>query len=97
MKTLHADYEQLLFDNKSMSIKHGYQFESFVPFMENYPGEKENTVFIGRPIDFISFDHVSIKFIEVKTGKGVLNEKQKMIKELIEDKKVEWFELRFEK
>ena len=81
----------------SANVKHGTQFESFVPFMEKYPGEKENTVFLGRPVDFISFDSDSIKFIEVKTGKSVLNEKQKMIKSLVMDGKVEWHELRFEK
>ena len=52
---------------------------------------------MGRPVDFISFDSDSIKFIEVKTGKSVLNEKQKMIKSLVMDGKVEWHELRFEK
>ena len=88
---------QLSFDHKSMAVKHGNMFESFVPFMNDYPGEKENTVFLGRPIDFISFDGDSVKFIEVKTGMSNLNEKQKRIKDLVQRKKVEWFELRFEK
>ena len=82
---------------KSMGVKHGNQFESFVPFMDNYPGEKENTVFLGRPVDFISFDKDSVKFIEVKTGKSGLNENQKRIKDLIQGKKVKWYEMRFEK
>ena len=82
---------------RSVNVKHGYQFESFVPFMKNYPGEKENSVFIGKPVDFISFDQNNIKFIEVKTGKSMLNEKQRRIKELVLNKKVEWHELRFEK
>ena len=90
-------YKGLQFEIKSMSVKHGYQFESFVPFMKNYPGEKENTVFLGKPVDFISFDHDNVKFIEVKTGKSNLNDRQKEIKKLIQDKKVEWHELRFEK
>ncbi|MEK6922581.1 MAG: Holliday junction resolvase-like protein [Nanoarchaeota archaeon] len=94
---LKTDYENLKFDYKSMYVKHGKHFESFVPFMEDYPGEKENTVFLGNPIDFISFDDDSIKFIEVKTGKSNLSEKQKMIKGLVENKKVKWYELKFEK
>ncbi|MFH1592854.1 MAG: Holliday junction resolvase-like protein [Candidatus Woesearchaeota archaeon] len=94
---LKEGHERLKFDYKSMNVKHGKHFESFVPFMEDYPGEKENTVFLGNPIDFISFDDDSVKFIEVKTGKSGLNEKQKQVKRLIESGKVEWFELRFEK
>ena len=80
-----------------MYVKHGKHFESFVPFMENYPGNKENTVFLGNPIDFISFDDDSIKFIEVKTGKSMLSEKQKKVREMVEAKKIKWYELRFEK
>ena len=89
--------QNLQFEIKSTNVKHGYQFESFVPFMKNYPGEKENTVFLGKPVDFISFDKDNVKFIEVKTGKSNLNDRQKEIKKLIENKKVEWHELRFEK
>jgi len=94
---LQKTHEDLKFDYKSMYVKHGKHFESFVPFMDDYPGEKENTVFLGNPIDFISFDDDSVKFIEVKTGKSGLSEKQKKIRKLIEGKKVRWFELRFEK
>lgn len=97
LKKLEEKYQQLGYDYKSMYVKHGNQFESFVPFMDNYPGEKENTVFIGKPIDFISFDDDSIKFIEVKTGKSSLNENQKRVKRLIKDKKVAWYELKYDK
>lgn len=97
LEIIEEKYSKLEHDYKGMSVKHGYQFESFVPFMDNYPGDKENTVFIGKPIDFISFDEDSVKFIEVKTGKSGLNENQRRIRCLIEDKKVEWCELRFEK
>ena len=47
---------ELEFNYKSMYVKHGKNWENFVPFMNNYPGDKENSVFIGNPIDFISFD-----------------------------------------
>ncbi|MBI4154488.1 hypothetical protein HY498_00165 [Candidatus Woesearchaeota archaeon] len=87
----------LEFNYKSMYVKHGKNWENFVPFMSNYPGDKENSVFIGNPIDFISFDDDFIKFIEVKTGKSQLSEKQRKIKELVENKKVKWYEIRFEK
>ena len=97
LEILEERYAKLDTSYKGMNVKHGNQFEIFVPFMDDYPGEKENSVFIGRPVDFISFDSDSVKFIEVKTGKSGLNEKQKRIKEMIDNKKVEWHELRFEK
>ena len=97
LERLEDKYFTLERQYQSMHVKHGNQFESFVPFMDVYPGKKENSVFLGRPVDFISFDDDSIKFIEVKTGKSGLNDKQKHLKELIEQKKVEWHELRFEK
>lgn len=96
-KYLREKVLQLKFDHKSLHVKHGKTFEHFVPFMEEYPGDKENSVFLGNPIDFISFDDDSIKFIEVKTGKSSLSEKQKKVKNLVQDKKIEWYELRFEK
>jgi len=88
---------QLSFDKKSLYVKHGKTWENFAPFMENYPGEKENSVFLGSPVDFISFDDDSVKFIEVKTGTSKLNNKQKKVRELIENRKVEWYEVRFDK
>jgi len=96
-KYLRGKVLQLKSDHKSLHIKHGKHFEHFVPFMDEYPGDKENSVFLGNPIDFISFDDESIKFIEVKTGKSSLSEKQKNVKNLVQDKKIEWYELRFEK
>ena len=57
--------------------------------------KRENFVFIGMPIDGISFDDDGIKFIEVKTGKSQLNTKQKQVRDHVQKKNVEWIELRF--
>jgi len=97
LKTIHQDLGQLKHDHRSMYVKHGKAWENFVPFMPGYEkvANKDNTVFLGMPIDFISFDDDSIKFIEVKTGKAKLSYNQQRIKKLIEEKKVEWHELRY--
>ena len=91
--------EELRHDFRSMNVKHGNAWEKFVPFMPEFEkiANKENAVFLGMPIDLISFDEDFVKFIEVKTGKSKLSEKQEKIKKLIEEKKVKWFELRYEK
>ena len=79
---------------KSAYVKFGKSFEHFVPFIKDFPADREKTVFLGMPIDFISFDEDSVKFIEVKTGQSQLSKKQKFIKKQIEDGKVEFKEVR---
>ncbi len=89
--------EQLLHDYKGMAVKHGQSWEQFLPFTKEFESiaHKENFTFIGMPIDGIAFEDDAIKFIEVKTGKSQLSNKQKQVKELIQKKQVEWHELRF--
>ncbi len=96
---LSSEHESLKHDLRSANIKHGKHWENFVPFMPEFEkvAEKENAVFLGMPVDFVAFDDDAVKFIEVKTGKSRLNEKQEKIKRLINDKKVKWHELRYEK
>lgn len=88
--------EKLKFDYRSAVVKHGKNWENFVPFMPEFEkiANKDNFVFIGMPIDGISFDEDFIKFIEIKTGKSTLSQKQKDIKRMVEEKKVRWYELR---
>lgn len=94
-RLLQQQFQDLASKLKSTAIKHGQAWEHFVPFMENYPGDKDNSVFLGMPIDFLSFGEDKIQFIEVKTGQSKLSEKQKNIKKLVEEKKVEWHELSY--
>lgn len=94
LKKIHGE---LKFDYRSAVVKHGKNWENFVPFMPEFErvANKDNFVFLGMPIDGISFDEDAIKFIEIKTGKSNLSIKQKAIKRLVEDKKIRWHELRY--
>jgi len=97
IKNLNKEIDKLRFDFRSKVVTHGQSWEQFVPFMTEFEkiSKKENFTFIGMPIDGISFDEDSIKFIEIKTGTSQLNKKQKHVRDLVKEKKVEWFELRF--
>jgi len=97
LEELRLIHDELRFEHKSHLVKHGKAWEDFVPFMPEFEkiANKDNFTFIGMPIDGIAFDDDAIKFIEVKTGESKLNAKQKRVKELIESKKVKWYELRF--
>ncbi len=92
-------FRALEHEHRSMYVKHGKSWEHFVPFMQEFEkvANRENFVFIGMPVDGIAFDENAIKFIEIKTGKSQLSAKQKHIKQLVENKRVEWHELRFDK
>lgn len=81
-------------ERQSMLVKYGKTFEQFIPLIESYPYDKSKFRFIGSPIDGIQFEKDKIIFVEFKTGESKLTEEQKRIRELIENKKVEFLEFR---
>ena len=96
-KRLEQRFSDLEFSYRSTNVKHGQHWEQFVPFMEDFSkvASRENFVFIGMPIDGIAFDDDGVKFIEFKTGKSQLNQKQRQVKQHIQQGKTEWIELKF--
>ena len=83
---------------RSLSSLYGKITEQFAPFMKSYPFDSRRFRFIGSPIDGIQFEDDRIIFIEFKAANSKLTEEQKKIKELVENKKVEWysFEIKWE-
>ena len=77
---------------RSLSSLYGKITEQFAPFMERYPHNPKNFRFIGSPIDGIQFEDDKIIFVEFKSSNSKLTEGQKKMKEIVENKKVEWFE-----
>ncbi len=76
--------------------KFGRTFENFVPFTKNFSKEdKENFKFLGQPIDGIIFGKFGITFVEIKTGKSELTENQQRVKDLIQQGKVNFWEVRY--
>ncbi len=78
----------------------GKTLEKLIPFLDRFPYNSHDLRWLGDPIDFIIFDGYSKKspeqivFCEVKSGQSNLTKSQREIKELIEKKKVKWFEFR---
>jgi len=97
LREKNAALGELEHDHKSLFVKHGKAWEHFVPFTDDFAkiANKENFRFLGTPIDGISFDDDAIKFIEIKTGTSELSGKQKKIKKQVQEKKIEWHELRY--
>ncbi len=91
---LEKKVNDLLFSNSSQSVKFGKTSEQFMPFMRDLPFEKNNFRFLGSPIDGVAFTENEIFFCEFKTGSSNLSEKQKKIRDLVNNKKVKWLEVR---
>lgn len=92
--SINSKYSKLAFLKSSQSVKYGQLTEQWIPFSSKFPYTSQNFRFIGKPIDGISFEEDKIVFVEFKTNKSQLNESQRRVRELVDKKKVEWFELR---
>ena len=85
---------------KSSAINWGMTIENFVPFMDEFPVPSETAIFMGKPIDFVSFtdtddpEKCKVHIIEVKSGKSQLLKHQRNIRDAVRDGRVEWHEVR---
>ena len=82
---------------RSRSVLAGLATEQLAPFLPDFPCNPLDAHFIGKPIDFVAFvgsgqgDKISeIIFIEVKSGKSNLSEREKEIQKLIENGKISY-------
>jgi predicted Holliday junction resolvase-like endonuclease len=91
---LRDELDSLIHLKRSQSVKYGQLTEQWIPFSENFPFEAQKFRFIGKPIDGLVFDDNKIIFVEFKTNKSTLSPVQKEVKQLVLDKKVDWFELK---
>ena len=93
-RKLRKNIGYLTFSKQSLSTKYGKMSEQFMPFLEAYPYDKNNFRFIGSPIDGVQFEDDRIVFIEFKTSSSTMTTKQRTIRNLINDKKIEFKEFR---
>ncbi|MCR4369398.1 MAG: endonuclease [archaeon] len=92
LKLLEQHLEETRFSKSSMSVKYGKMTEQFIPFTKDFPFNPEEFRFLGNPVDGIVFSEDKIVFAEFKTASSQLSRKQKNIRDLVNAKKVEWFE-----
>ena len=88
--------QQTQFSKQSLSVKYGKTSEQWLPLSERFPYPKEKFRFLGNPIDGIAFLDNKIVFCEFKTNKSQLSDTQKRIRDLVEEKQVEWMEMRLD-
>ncbi len=85
-----GQYAKLLGQKKSSEVRTGKIAEQISPFLSDYPLDPKTARFIGDPIDFVHFDEEKVTFVEVKSGKSQLSTKQRHIRDLIKEGKVEF-------
>lgn len=70
--------------------------EKIAPLLPDFPYHYKDLVFLWKWVDYIVFDWLSrwnlkkIVFLEIKTNSSTLNKNESMIKQCIENKKVEY-------
>lgn len=74
--------------------------EQLAPFLPGFKYDPTDARFLGSPVDLIVFDGLAnnepqqIVFMEVKTGNSQLSGKERKVRQLVEQGKVVWEELR---
>ncbi len=96
VSTLEKALEELRFSKSSQSVKYGKMTEQFIPFTKDFPFSPEEFRFIGNPIDGVVFGSDKIVFAEFKSSSSQLSEKQKRVRKIVQQKKVEWYEHRID-
>ena len=86
--------KKVLSQKKSGEVRLGHIAETLAPFLDQFEFDPERCSFMGKPIDYISFGDDEITFIEVKSGNAQLNQRQRQIKKLVEQKAISWKEVR---
>ena len=79
---------------QSLSTRYGQIFEQLIPFSKDFPFDPKQFRFLGSPIDGVVFENDKIVFVEIKLNNSKKSLKQKNIKELIEQNKVYFSEVR---
>lgn len=90
------NYSKLLSQKKSSEVKTGHIAEKLAPYLSHFPeySDKADITPVFAPIDYVIFDTDAVKFVEVKSGDSKLSKKQRRIRDLVKEGKVEWHEMR---
>jgi predicted Holliday junction resolvase-like endonuclease len=85
---------------KSQSVTMGKMTEHMVPYLPGFGFNPTDARFIGSPIDLVVFDGLSdgdvkrIVFVEIKTGVSTLSTRERIVRDAILSKKIEWMEVK---
>ena len=79
---------------RSESTRYGQITEQFMPFISEYPYDSKQFRFLGSPIDGVQFEEDKIVMIECKAAGSQLSTRQRRIRNLVREGKVDFQEIR---
>lgn len=85
---------------RSQAVTSGKVHEQLVPYLPSFCYNPKDVRFLGSPVDLVVFDGLSeghvrqIIFVEVKTGRAGLTPRERLVRDAVQTRKVEWAELR---
>jgi predicted Holliday junction resolvase-like endonuclease len=86
--------------HRSQAVTLGKVQEQLVPFFPQFPFNPKDARFLGSPVDFVVFDGLSegtverVVFVEVKTGASQLTARERQVRDVVRERRVEWAEMR---
>jgi len=86
--------------DKSSSVTMGKMTEHMVPYLPGFGFNPADARFVGSPIDLIVFDGLGndevkkIVFVEIKTGVSTLSTRERMVRDAVIAKNIEWLEVK---
>lgn len=84
---------------RSQAATVGKVSEQLVPYFPQFQWNPKDARFLGSPLDLIIFDGLSegcverIVFVEVKTGSSSLSSRERLVREAVMQRRVEWREM----
>lgn len=99
-------FDRMLRDERKDAVKRsravlgGQLSEQMAAFLPGFPGDPAEARFIGKPVDYISFNGLSkgtvtgITFIEVKSGQSALSQVERSVREAVEGGHVHYVQYR---
>jgi predicted Holliday junction resolvase-like endonuclease len=94
LSMVEKELQELKSQQQSKSVRLGLISENVLPFNSEFKYNVKDLVPMFRPIDYIVFAEDEIIFLEIKVGTSQLSEKQKKIRNLVQQGKVRFEEHR---
>ena len=101
-KSLHSRAIRRDAVERSQAVIAGKVSEQLLPYLPGFDYDPKDVRFLGSPVDLVVFDGLSagrlqrVVFIEVKTGKANLSQREKQVREVVTARRVEWDEWRID-
>jgi predicted Holliday junction resolvase-like endonuclease len=88
------------FIRQSRAVTTGKVIEQLAPHLPGFPLNPRDARFLGSPVDFVVFDGLEegavrrVVFVEVKTGGAALSGRERLVREAVRERRVEWLDWR---